>query len=84
MSQDLKSENIEDYDLVVFYNPSDIKSLFENFPDFKPEKVKFVTFGKQIVKAMEEAGLPVEIQAPTPEAPSVARALELYMSAHNA
>ncbi|MCI5990319.1 MAG: uroporphyrinogen-III synthase [Candidatus Cryptobacteroides sp.] len=84
VSQDLKSENIEDYDLVVFYNPSDIKSLFENFPDFKPEKVKFVTFGKQIVKAMEEAGLPVEIQAPTPEAPSVARALELYMSAHNA
>ena len=46
--------------------------------------MKFVTFGKQIVKAMEEAGLPVEIQAPTPEAPSVARALELYMSAHNA
>ena len=84
VSQDLRNENIDDYDLVVFYNPSDIKSLYENFPDFKPGKVKFVTFGKQIVKAMEEAGLPVEIQAPTPEAPSVARALELYLSAHNA
>ena len=41
-----------------------------------------MTFGKQIVKAMEEAGLPIEIQAPTPEAPSVARALDLYLENH--
>ena len=64
---------------MVFYNPNDLKSLFENFPDFQPGKLKFVTFGKSIVKAMEEAGLPIEIQAPTPEAPSVARAIELYL-----
>lgn len=82
VSQDLKDVDLDSYDLVVFYNPSDIKSLQENYPDFKPEKVKFVTFGKQIVKAMGDAGLPVEIQAPTPEAPSVARALELYMDSH--
>lgn len=84
VSQDLKSIAPDDYDLIVFYNPSDIKSLNENFPEFTPSKVKFVTFGKQIVKAMEEAGLPVEIKAPTPEAPSVARALELYLESHKA
>ena len=81
--QDLKDVDLESYDLVVFYNPADLKSLYANFPEFKPGNARFVTFGKQIVKAMEEAGLPVEIQAPTPEAPSVARALELYLASHN-
>ena len=81
--QDLKDVDLESYDLVVFYNPADLKSLYANFPEFKPGNARFVTFGKQIVKAMEEAGLPVEIQAPTPEAPSVARALELYLGSHN-
>ena len=81
--QDLKDVDLESYDLVVFYNPADLKSLYANFPEFKPGNAKFVTSGKQIVKAMEEAGLPVEIQAPTPEAPSVARALELYLGNHS-
>jgi len=78
--QDLKDVDLNSYDLAVFYNPSDVASLKENFPDFKAENVKFVTFGKQIVNAMQEAGLPIAIQAPTPEAPSVAKALELYLS----
>ena len=81
--QDLKDVDLESYDLVVFYNPADLKSLYANFPEFKPGNARFVTIGKQIVKAMEEAGLPVEIQAPTPEAPSVARALELYLGNHS-
>lgn len=81
--QNLKDVDLESYDLVVFYNPADLKSLYANFPEFKPGNARFVTFGKQIVKAMEEAGLPVEIQAPTPEAPSVARALELYLGNHS-
>ena len=81
--QDLKDVDLESYDLVVFYNPADLKSLYAKFPEFKPGNARFVTFGKQIVKAMEEAGLPVEIQAPTPEAPSVARALELYLGNHS-
>lgn len=80
--QDLKGVDLKSYNMIVVYNPADIKSLFENYPDYKPEETKFVTFGKLIVKAMEEANLPVEIKAPTPEAPSVARALELYLEAH--
>ena len=63
----------------MFYNPADIRSLEENFPDFKHENIKFITYGRQIVGAMKEAGLPIEFQAPTPEAPSVAKALELYL-----
>ena len=83
VSQDLSKLDLASYDMAVFYNPSDIKSLQENFPDFQPGSLKFVTYGRQIVKAMEDAGLPIEIKAPTAEAPSVAKALELYLEAHS-
>lgn len=79
VSQDLKECNPADYDLAVVCNPNDVKSLYENFPEFKPEGLKFGSFGKQIVKAMEESGLQLEFSAPTPEAPSVAKALDLYL-----
>ena len=79
--QDLKDITLTDYDMIVFYNPYDVKSLYENFPDFQQGDIKFVAYGKSIVKAMDEAGLKIEIQAPTPEAPSVARAIELYLAA---
>jgi hypothetical protein len=82
VSQDLKDVDIQSYDLAVVCNPSDVKSLQENFPDFKPGSLKFGTFGRQIVKAMEEAGLPVEFKAPTPEAASVVKSIELYLEAN--
>ena len=56
-----------------------MKSLFENFPTFKQGGVKFAGWGKSIVPAMQEAGLSIDIQGPTPEAPSVAKAIELYL-----
>ena len=77
--QDLKDLDLKEYDMVVFYNPYDVKSLYESFPDFKQGDLKFVSFGKSIVKAMEEAGLEIAVQAPTPEAPSVAKAIEIYL-----
>lgn len=80
VSQDLKEAGIDGYDMAVVYNPADVKSLQENFPDIEGLNLKFVTYGKQIVKAMKEADLPVEVQAPTPEAPSVAKALEMYLA----
>lgn len=82
VSCDLHGLDIPSFDMVVLYNPSDLKSLQENFPDFKPGNTKFVTFGKSIVSAMNEAGYPIEVQAPTPEAPSAAKAIELYLAAH--
>ena len=82
MSKDLHDIDVASYDMMVLYNPNDLKSLQENFPDFNPGcGVKFVTFGKSIVKAMEEAGYPITVQAPTPEAPSAAKAIELYLAA---
>lgn len=79
VTMDLHSLDPSSYDMIVMYNPADVKSLYENFPGFEQGNIKFVAFGKSIVRAMQEAGLSIEIQAPTPEAPSVARAIELYL-----
>ena len=79
VSQDLKDLDLQAYDMVVFYNPADVKSLQENFPDFRQGDIKMVSYGKSIVKAMEEAGLRIDVKAPSPEAPSVAKAIELYL-----
>ena len=79
VSQDVRDLRLEDYDMIVFYNPADVKSLQENFPEFRQGDIRFVSYGKSIVKAMEEAGLRIDVKAPTPEAPSVARAIELYL-----
>jgi uroporphyrinogen-III synthase len=79
VSQDMKDVRLEEYDMIVFYNPADVKSLQENFPDFRQGDIRFVSYGRSIVKAMEEAGLRIDVKAPTPEAPSVARAIELYL-----
>ena len=80
VSQDLKEVNLHSYDVVVLFNPADVKSLFENQPEFKQENIKFVSYGKSIASAMEEAGLAIEISAPTVAAPSVAKALEIYLT----
>ena len=79
VSQDLKDVDLHKYDLIVFFNPADVKSLYENQPDFTQDDIKFVSYGRSIVKAMDEAGLSIEISAPTVEAPSVAKALEIYL-----
>ena len=78
--QDLKEVDMHAYDAIVMFNPADVKSLYDNQPDFTQGNIKFVSYGRSIVKAMEEAGLKIEISAPTPEAPSVAKALEIYLS----
>ena len=80
VSQDIKDVDLHSYDMIVFFNPADVKSLFENQPEFKQGDIKFVSYGRSIVGAMEEAGLTIEISAPTVEAPSVAKALEIYLS----
>ena len=77
--QDLSGVDLHAYDMIVLYNPSDVKSLYENFPAFEQGDIKFVSYGRSIVKAMEEAGLTIEVKAPSPEVPSVARAIELYL-----
>ena len=71
--------DLASYGLIAVYNPADLVSLKENFPDYQPGQTRFITFGRQIAKAAEEAGLPVAINAPTPEVPSVAKAIEVSL-----
>jgi len=79
VSQDLKDLDLNSYDMVVFYHPADVKSLAENFPDFRQGEMKMVAYGRSIVRSMEEAGLRIDVKAPSSEAPSVASAIELYL-----
>ncbi len=67
------------YDILVFFSPSGIKSLFKNFPDFKQNNTKIAVFGNTTVKAAEDAGLKVDIAAPTKETPSMTMALEKFI-----
>ena len=80
VSQDVKDVNLHSYDAVVFFNPADVKSLFENQPEIKHENIKFISYGRSVVGAMNEAGLTIEISAPTVDAPSVAKALEIFIA----
>ena len=71
------------YDILVFFSPSGIKSLFENFPDFQQNDTKIAVFGNTTLKAAKEHGLVVNIQAPTPETPSMTMALQKYIKEAN-
>lgn len=77
---DLKDVN---YDVLAFFSPSGIKSLFQNFPEFKQNHTRIAVFGSTTSKAAEEAGLRIDICAPQPEAPSMTKALELYIKDAN-
>lgn len=67
------------YDVLVFFSPAGIASLYENFPDFKQNDTKIAVFGATTAKAAENAGLEINIAAPKPEAPSMTMALEQYI-----
>ena len=71
------------YDILVFFSPSGIESLFHNFPDFKQNQTRIAVFGNTTIKAVEEHGLRVDIAAPTPETPSMTMALEKYIEKVN-
>lgn len=71
------------YDILVFFSPSGIKSLFQNFPDFKQNETKIASFGAKTAKAAEEAGLRLDITAPQPKVPSMTMALEDYIKDYN-
>ena len=71
------------YDILVFFSPSGIKSLFQNFPDFVQNDTRIAAFGQTTVKAVAEAGLKVNIEAPSLKAPSMSMALEQYIKSAN-
>jgi len=71
------------YDVLVFFSPSGIDSLFQNFPNFQQNETRIAVFGNTTIKAVEERGLRVDIAAPTPETPSMTMALEKYIAKVN-
>jgi uroporphyrinogen-III synthase len=71
------------YDIIAFFSALEIKSLFDNFPDFKQEDRRICVFGQAALKSVTEKGMTVNIQAGTPEAPSIAVALETYLKVSN-
>lgn len=68
------------YDMLVFFSPSGIESLYKNFPDFEQNSTKIAAFGPTTVKAVEDKGLTVNISAPNPKAPSMSMAIENHIN----
>ncbi len=71
-----------EYDVICFFTPSGVRSLFDNQPQFQQNGTIIGAFGSNTSRAVEEAGLKLEIKAPQPQAPSMVAALEKYLSAH--
>ena len=67
------------YDILAFFSPIGIQSLFKNFPDFKQNDTRIAVFGTTTQKEAEDRGLRVDIYAPSPENPSMTGALEKYI-----
>lgn len=79
VSSDLSDLADVNYDVLVFFSPSGIKSLFQNFPEFKQNDTRIACFGPTTAQAVREAGLRLDIEAPTAKAPSMTMALEQYI-----
>ncbi|MDR1602661.1 MAG: uroporphyrinogen-III synthase [Tannerella sp.] len=79
VSTEFSKDEKFDYDMLLFFSPAGISSLLKNFPDFRQEDIKIGCFGPSTAKAALEAGLRLDVEAPTPEAPSMTAALELYL-----
>ena len=71
------------YDVLAFFTPAGLKSLYHSFPDFQQGDVRIATFGVSTYREAETFGLKVDIQAPTPQAPSMAMALQEYIKTAN-
>jgi uroporphyrinogen-III synthase len=83
VSTDFSQDKSFNYDVLIFFSPSGITSLFKNFPNFDQGEIKIGCFGATTAKAAKDAGLRVDIEAPTSTAPSMAAALNQYIKEFN-
>ena len=81
VSNDFTEEEVKnfDYDMLIFFSPSGIEALTKNFPDFKQGNIVIATFGPATAKAAKEAGLRLDIEAPSEKYPSMTGALQHYL-----
>ena len=79
VSNDFAPEEQFDYDMLLFFSPQGIDSLMKNFPEFKQGYIKIGTFGPSAASAVKNAGLRLDFEAPTPKAPSMTAALDIFL-----
>lgn len=79
ISSDISDLKLQDFDMIVLFSPLGLKSLQDNFPDFEQGDIRIAGFGPATCTAIEEAGLGLEIKAPTPESKSMASSLESFL-----
>jgi uroporphyrinogen-III synthase len=79
VSNDFQEGETFDYDVLIFFSPAGISSLLKNFPDFTQNGTAIGTFGPTTAKAVRDAGLRLDIEAPNLETPSMTAALENYL-----
>ena len=81
ISNDIKATlDTKDFDVICFFTPSGVKSLLDSFPEFTQNGTRLGAFGSNTSKALEQAGLTLDIKAPQPQTPSMVAALEQYLS----
>ena len=83
VASDLSDLADVNYDVIAFFSPSGINSLFVNFPDFKQNNTRIAVFGPTTAQAARDAGLILDVEAPLPNAPSMTGALEIYIKKVN-
>ena len=83
VSNDFTPEEKFDYDMLLFFSPAGIASLLKNFPEFDQKDIAIGCFGPATAKAVKDAGLRLDLEAPTVEAPSMTAALDKFLAAHN-
>ena len=84
VSNDFAEDEVFDYDMIIFFSPSGVQSLLKNFPDFKQGDIAIGTFGPTTAKAVRDAGLRLDLEAPSSEYPSITSAINAYVSKLNA
>lgn len=80
VSNDFGPDEAFDYDMLVFFSPQGIESLKKNFPDFEQGDIRIGTFGGVTAQAAKDAGLRIDVEAPTVQAPSMTAAIDQYLS----
>lgn len=84
VSNDFGPDEEFNYDMLVFFSPQGIESLLKNFPDFKQGDIAIAALGAATAQAVKDAGLRLDIEAPSPEAPSMPAALDMFLDKHKA
>lgn len=82
VSNDFGPDENFDYDMLLFFSPAGIESLKKNFPDFKQGDIQIGCFGAATAKAVADAGLRLDLEAHTPERPSITAALDHFLHEH--